>query len=45
MKNVITEIKTMSKERFEELSKDKESMVSMQIEFFKEITKGEKNGQ
>ena len=43
MKNVITEIKTMPKERFEELLKDKESIVSMQIEFLKEITKGEKN--
>lgn len=43
MENVITEIKTMSKERFEELLKDKESIVSMQIELLKEMTKGEKN--
>ena len=41
MKNVITEIKIMPKERLKELLKDKESIVSKQIDFLKETTKRE----
>lgn len=41
MKNVITEIKMMPKEKIEELLKDKESIVSKQIDFLKEVTKRE----